>query len=217
MKSNCARFMPGRLPIFLLAVLIAGATGCASGSHASQGAAEGATTGAVAGAVGGMFTALVFGGNIAEAGARGAVYGGSSGAVVGGMAGAKTDKAIAEAEAERKRAEQQAQQQKLREQIGTDAFNGLVALVQCKHDIAVANAREAAKSGNKDYALSGVWVETLTEADRNRDAQARALFPQLVSRDKKLKDEADAEARMNQLLERMREIRLAHDLPAQCS
>ncbi len=71
----------------------------------------------------------------------------------------------------------------MRDKIGPDAYNGLVALAECKHDIAIANAREAAKSGNKDFALAGTWVEVLTEADRQRDAQAQSLFPEIVTRD----------------------------------
>ena len=49
------------------------ANGCASDSYAAQGAAKGGSTGALAGAAGGMVTALIFGGNVGEAAARGAV------------------------------------------------------------------------------------------------------------------------------------------------
>ena len=43
-------------------------SGCAKDSYAAKGAAEGAQTGAIAGAVGGMVTAMIFGGNVLEAG-----------------------------------------------------------------------------------------------------------------------------------------------------
>lgn len=186
--------------------------GCASDSYAAKGAAEGATTGAVAGAVGGMMTALIFGGNVAEAGARGAVYGGSTGAVVGGMSGSKVDKAVAEQE----RAERDAAVAEFRKEIGDDAFNGVVALAECKHEIAIANGREAAKSKNRDFALAGIWVEVLAEADRNRDAEAHALFPELVSRDKKISSEAEAETNMRNALQRLIAIREEYELPANC-
>ena len=190
--------------------MLMASAGC--GSNAQKGAAEGAATGAMAGAVGGMFTALVFGGNVAEAGARGAVYGGSSGAVVGGISGSRAD----QAEAAQKQAEREAELKKLRDKLGTDAFNGLVALGECKHDIAIANAREAAKSDNKDFSLAGIWVEALTEADRQHEAEARALFPELVSRDRKIKTDADAQAYLSKLLDQLHEVRVAYDKPAVC-
>ncbi|MDH3510933.1 MAG: hypothetical protein OER85_08790 [Gammaproteobacteria bacterium] len=188
-------------------------SGCASDSYAAKGAGEGAATGAVAGAVGGMVSALVFGGDVAEAGARGAVYGGTTGAVVGGIAGSKADKAVAEQE----RAQRDAELAELKNQIGTDAFNGVVALADCKHDLAIANAREAVKSGNSNYALAGVWVETLTEADRQREPQARALFPEIVRRDRDIKSEADAEAQMNTSLRELGNIRVEYGMAAVCS
>lgn len=187
-------------------------SGCASDSYAAKGAAEGATTGAVAGAVGGMFTALVFGGNVAEAGARGAVYGGSTGAVVGGMSGSKADKAVAE----QQRAKRDAELADLKKQIGTDAYNGVAALAECKHAVAIANANEAVKSKNSDYALAGVWVELLTEADQKNTDKAHALFPEIVRRDRDIRTEDDVESRMQQALQELGEIRTEYDLPEVC-
>jgi hypothetical protein len=188
------------------------AAGCASDSHQAQGVEKGATTGAVAGAVGGMFTALIFGGNVAEAGARGAVYGGASGAVVGGMAGAEVDRAE---EAERL-AKREAEIEEFRKSVGPDAFNGVVALTECKHAVAIANAREAAKSGNNDFVLAGVWLEVLSEADRNNEPGARALFPDLVRLDEKVNSDSDAEASMQKALQELGEIRIEYDRPADC-
>ena len=194
-------------------MLAAGAvSGCASDSYAAKGAAEGATTGAVAGAVGGMVTALVFGGNVAEAGARGAVYGGTTGAVVGGMSGAKVDDAVAE----QRRAEREAEIAEFKKQVGIDAFNGVVALAECKHEVAIANAREAMKSGNSDFALAGVWVEMLTEADRQRENEARALFPEIVERDRDYSSEAEVETKMRGALNSLADIRTEYDMPAVC-
>ena len=187
--------------------------GCASDSYAAKGAGEGATTGAVAGAVGGMVTALVFGGNVAEAGARGAVYGGTTGAVVGGMAGSKADQAAAE----QKRAQKEAELAQLKNEIGTDAFNGVVALAECKHDLAIANAKEAVKSTNSNYVLAGTWVEILTESDRGREPQARALFPEIVARDSDIESEANAEARMREGLQELGNIRVEYGMPEACS
>ena len=74
-----------------------------------------------------------------------------------------------------------------------------------------------ASSSNSDYALAGVWVEALTEADRQHDTEARAMFPEIVARDREVKSEADAEARMREALQELGNIRVEYDLPAACS
>ena len=199
--------------LFILLVLAMQISGCATDSNAAKGAGKGATTGAMAGAVGGMATALIFGGNVGEAAARGAVYGGASGAVVGGMSGASVDKQVAaeeQAERDRKIAE-------FRDEIGDDAFNGFVALAECKHDIAIANAREARKSRNRNHALAGLWIEILTEADRKNPDAANTLFPELVSSDKQIKTVGEAESRAGDALLELGEIRVEYDLPKDCT
>jgi hypothetical protein len=188
-------------------------SGCASDSYAAEGAAKGAGTGALAGAVGGMATALIFGGNVGEAAARGAVYGGASGAVVGGMSGASVDKQVAAQE----QAERDKNIAKFRDEIGADAYNGFVALAECKHDIAIANAREARKSRNRDYSLAGLWIEVLTEADRQNPDAASELFPELVSSDKAIKTDGDAQLRTDEALQQLGEIRVEYDLPKDCA
>ena len=199
--------------VFTLALLGAGTfSACASQSNAAQGAGKGATTGAVAGAVGGMVTALVFGGNVAEAGARGAVYGGASGAVVGGIAGAEADREI-----ERQRiAKREEEMRELKKRIGPDAYNGVVALSECKHAVAIANADVALASGKNNYELAGVWIKALSEADQDRSDNARRLFPEIIRRDGEIRDDSEAEAGLDKALKRLSEIREEHGLPAQC-
>jgi hypothetical protein len=188
-------------------------SGCATDSYAAKGAAKGAGTGALAGAVGGMATALIFGGNVGEAAARGAVYGGASGAVVGGMSGAGVDKQVAAQE----QAERDKKIAKFSDEIGSDAFNGFVALAQCKHDIAIANAREARKARNSDYSLAGLWIEVLTEADRQNLDAASELFPELVSSDKAIKTVDVAQLRTDEALQQLGEIRVEYELPKDCT
>ena len=187
-------------------------SGCASDSYAAKGASKGAGTGAVAGAVGAAATALIFGGNVGEAAARGAVYGGTSGAVVGGMSGAEADRQVAAQE----QADYERRVQEFRDQIGTDAFNGFVALAECKHEIALANAREAQKSRNSDFALAGLWVEALTEADRGQAEAATAMLPAIVDQDRDIKEVAGAQARLDEALTGIGEIRKRYDLPVSC-
>jgi len=201
--------------VALALIVLFGGTlgGCSSDSKATKGATEGAATGALAGAVGGMVGALVFGGNVGDAAARGAVYGGSTGAVVGGISGSKQDKAIAEQQA----ATNQAEQEKLRKQIGDDAYNGVVALAECKYEVAAANAAVARQSGKRDYALAGLWVEVLSSADQRKESEARARFPELIKADKDIKTEADAEAGMREGLQVLMKAREDNGLPRVCA
>jgi hypothetical protein len=199
-------------PLFLLILLIV-MSGCSSQSNASKGAKQGATTGAVAGAVGGVVGALVFGGNVGDAAARGAVYGGTVGAVSGGMSGSKRDKA----EAEQAQSARQAQAEKLRKDIGEDAYNAVAALAECKHAVASANADVAKKSGNADFRLAGLWVDVLVDADQQREAEARALFPQIIPLDRDIKNEAQAEAAMRDALQKLMDIREEYGLPRVCN
>ncbi len=187
-------------------------SGCASDSYASKGATRGAGTGALAGAVGAAATALVFGGNVGDAAARGAVYGAASGAVVGGLSGAEADRRVAEQE----RADYERRVAEFREEIGVDAFNGFVALTECKYDIAIANGREAQRSRNTDFSVAGFWVEALVEADRGNAAAAAALLPALVERDRELDTIDTASARLDETLVELGNIRSRHDLPASC-
>ena len=205
-----ARNLVGAL--FVISALLC-QSGCASDSYAAKGASKGAGTGAIAGAVGAAATALIFGGNVGEAAARGAVYGGASGAVVGGMSGAEADKRVAAQE----RAEYERRVQEFRDEIGADAFNGFVALAECKHEVALANAREAQKSRNRDFALAGLWVEVLTEADRQQTDAAASLLPAIVDKDREISDAAVAQARLDEALAEIGNIRAQHDLPVSCA
>jgi hypothetical protein len=198
-----------RLPGFLFSLLLSLILLTACSGTQRQAAGEGAATGAVVGAVGGLVTGLVFGGDAAESAARGAIYGGSTGAAAGAMAGAKADAA--------KKQQRDAQLEKLKKQIGDDAFNGLTALAECKHDVSLAFAKTASESKNRDYALAGLWLETLTFADRKQEDKARELFPDIVAKDAKIKSDAQAEETMRQALQNLMDIRAEYNLPRVCN
>ena len=200
------------LVLALFTIMAGWISGCASDSYAAKGATQGAATGAVAGAVGGMMSALIFGGNVGDAAARGAVWGGSTGAVAGGMSGNQKDKAVKQQE----QASLDAKLAKLKRDIGTDAFNGVSALTDCKHELALANAREAQNSGNRDFALAGTWLTVLTEADRQQEAAARQLFPQLIETDRDIKTTADAENGMRLAMQELGGIRQYFGMPVAC-
>lgn len=194
--------------VWVLIVLIGGImTACSS--HTAKRTGEGATMGAVVGAAGGMVSALVFGGNVGEAAARGAVWGGTTGAVAGGISGAQQEQA--------RKAQQDKNMEKLKKELGEDAFNGLVALTECKHEVALGYARTAAKSDNKNYALAGKWIEILAYADSRQEDKARALYPELINIDNDISSESQAEETMRNALQKLMDIRGEYNLPKTCS
>ena len=170
---------------------------------------QGAATGTVVGAVGGMVSALVFGGDVGDAAARGAVWGGSTGAAAGAMSGAMAD-------SNQKKAQEAAELEALRKRLGDDAFSGLAALVECKHEVAQGYGRTAATSDNTDFALAGLWLQVITYADSRQEDQARSLFPELVEKDSKLSSESQAETEMQAALKKLKDIRQEYKLPRDC-
>ena len=192
------------LPVVILGVLLS-----ACGEYAAKGAGTGATTGAVSGAVGGLVSALVFGGDAGEAMARGAVYGGAVGATAGAMGGAQVDNKVEQ--------QRQATAEALRTKIGDDAFNGLEALADCKHDVSLKQAELARQSDNPNFSLAGLWLEVLSYADQGNETRARELFPEVVAKDWNIKTEAEAEADMRETLNKLMDIREQYNLPRVCS
>ncbi len=193
-----------------LVMMLALATLPTCSKQSVERAGQGAATGAVVGAVGGMVSALVFGGDVGDAAARGAVWGGSTGAAAGAMSGAVAD-------SNQKKAQQANKLETLKKQLGEDAFQGLDALVQCKHEVAQGYGRTAAKSDNPDYALAGLWLQVLAYADSRQEEKARALFPDLVSEDSKISSTSQAETEMHKALQKLRDIRQEYKLPKSCS
>lgn len=182
--------------------------GCASDSYTAKGATRGATSGAVAGAVGGLVSALVFGGDPLESAARGAVYAGAAGAAAGAMAGSQVDRRIEQ--------QREAELAKLRQEIGQDAFEGLEALADCRHDVSLRQAAKAQQSKNPNYALAGLWLEVLNYGDQRDEARARSLFPTVVEKDWDIKSESQAEDVMRKSLNALMDIRQEYNLPRVC-
>jgi len=190
-----------------LALSLAAASGC--GTTSRQMAGQGAGQGAAAGAVGGLLTAVIFGGDPVGAAARGAVWGASTGAVVGAMQGSRVDQ---------QRAAQQEQQQiaQLRAEIGNDAYAGLEALVDCKHDVALGYSRQATKARNRDHALAGLWLEALSYADRGDRQQANALLPRIAKAAPNISDSKQAATVLDETQGSLGDIRVHYGLAKQC-
>ena len=189
------------LSLLITVAMTSGLLACSSES--TRGAAEGAVGGAAVGAIGGMMTALVFGGDVGDAAARGAVWGGTTGAVTGGMRGAK--KAEYNREAERRRI--QAEEEKLRRSIGVDAYRGLEALADCKHAVAIAYAEAAKADDNYEYALAGYWLELMSVAETQGEKMAESMLPALVERDNKLSSPGQARILVLEVINDLENVR----------
>ena len=196
------------LVVFVVLWLGLQMAGCAGDSYTAKGAGRGATTGAVSGAVGGLVSALVFGGDPVESAARGAVYAGAAGAAAGAMAGSQVDRKIQQ--------QREARLAMLRKEIGNDAFEGLEALADCRHDVSLRQADKAQQSKNPNYALAGLWLEVLNYGDQREEAKARSLFPTVVEKECDRKTEAQAEDIMRKALNELMNIRQEYNLPRAC-
>ena len=192
------------------ALLASLALSCSSNQKA--GAARGATSGAISGAAAGAVSALIFGGDVGEAAARGAVWAGTAGAVGGAMAGTEADRR----QAQQQRAEAERELMELRQRIGEDAFNGLAALADCKHGVALAYADSSARSESSAYALAGIWLEALTYLDSGRTEEAEPLYARLAERDDRTTSAAQAKAHATEVVEVVRDFREKEGRPRRC-
>lgn len=201
MKSLC-------FPAVLASILFLAS--CTTGAR--EGAAKGAVVGGIASAAGSAVTAAIFGGNPAEAAARGAVYGGTAGAVAGGIQGASRDASTKK----RQEADRAAELAALKERIGPDAFRGLGALAECRHEDAFSAAEIAKGAENPNFVVAGSWLEVLAYADLRREDEARVRFPDIVERDWNIDNEAQAEEKMREALGELMRVREEFGLPRVC-
>ena len=181
-------------------------TGC--GEYAAKGAGEGAAVGGASGAVSGLVGALVFGGDPVEAAARGAVYGSAAGATAGAIGGSQVDQQIKQ--------QRDARAEKIRIEIGDDAFHGLSALITCDHQDALSFADKAKQSNNPNYALSGYWLEVLSYADMGNSSNAAELIPVVTEKDWDVSDESTANKNLLELQNKLMAIREEYKRPKQC-
>lgn len=194
-----------KFPILAIALSLLLA-GC--GEYAAKGAGEGATMGAASGAVGGLVSALIFGGDPAEAAARGAVYGGAVGATAGAMSGSKVDTKIEQ--------QREARADKIRNEIGDDAFKGLSALVTCDHADSLQFAATSKQSANPNFSVAGYWLEVLNYADQGKSDKTTELMPALVEKDWDVSSESIARTNLLQLQDKLIAIREEYKLPKNC-
>jgi hypothetical protein len=190
----------------LTAALLAGCAG------AGEGAVKGAAGGALAGAASGLVSALVWGGDPGEHMARGA----TAGATIGAIGGAVEGSSRARAQKEREAAQEQREIEQIRREIGRDAFDGVVALAECRHEVALANASEATRSTNSNHALAGLWVQALTYADQRNTAGLDAIEPEVIRWDRGIDDGMQFRRELDAGHDELVQIRREYSLPPGC-
>jgi hypothetical protein len=191
----------------LIASLVAGCAG------AGEGAVKGAAGGALAGAASGLVSALVWGGDAGEHMARGA----AAGATIGAVGGAVEGSARARAQKDYTAAKEQQELDQIRREIGGDAFDGVVALAECRHEVALANARVAARSTNANHALAGLWVQALTFEDQRDTASLDSLEPEIIRWDRGVNDTQQFRQELDAGYRELVQIRKEHSLPPSCT
>jgi len=184
--------------------------GCAG---AGEGAVKGAAGGALAGAASGLITALVWGGDAGEHMVRGA----QAGATVGAIGGAIDGSSRARAEEENQAAQEQRELDQFRHDIGDDAYNGVVALVDCKHAAAIANAENAAESTNGNHALAGLWVQALSYADQDDASGLDVVGNEIVRWDREISNTTQFESALKNAHNDLLDIRSEYHLPRTCA
>jgi len=195
-----------RLAILLAAAVIAG--GCTP--SAQKGAGQGATMGAVGGAVAGAVGSLLWGGNVAQGAARGAAMGAASGAAVGAVSGSMADGAAKE-QAD-KAAAGDPKLAELRKRIGDRNYASTLLLAQCRHQDAIASARDTLAStkdtSERDYAflLQGIAAE-----ESGDKALTASLYPQIAKEKGASVDKVRADALEGVI--KVQGIRREHGLP----
>lgn len=190
-----------------IASLVAGCAG------AGEGAVKGAAGGALAGAASGLVSALVWGGDPGEHMARGA----AAGATIGAVGGAVEGSARARAQKDYAAAKEQQELDQIRREIGSDAFDGVIALAECRHEVAIANGRVAARSTNANHALAGLWVQALTFEDQGDTASLDSLEPEIIRWDRGVNDTQQFRQELDAGYRDLIQIRKEHSLPPTCS
>ncbi len=156
-----------------------------------------------------MVSALIWGGNVGEAAARGAAWGATSGAVSGALVGSQEDKVAAQ--------RQRAQAEKeLKQKLGDDGFAGLAALAQCKHKVALGYAETAQESSKERFRQAGLWLEALTYYDQGELGKAESMYDDLIAAHDDITSREEVDRYAQEAVEGLSNIRKREKLPASC-
>ncbi len=191
--------------VLILSLFVTTACGPNSARQAGQGAAIGGLGGAAAGMVG----ALIWGGDVGEAAARGAAWGATSGAVSGAIVGGQQDKQVALQE--RAKAEKE-----LRKKLGDDGFAGLSALATCKHKVALGYAETAQENSSEKYRQAGFWLEAVTYMDQGDTVKAAKVLDEIAATGWKNHTREEVEQLSREAYQGLINIRQKEKLPEAC-
>lgn len=195
------------------AIVLVMASACFGCAGAGEGAVKGAAGGALAGAASGLVSSLIWGGDPGYHMARGATYGATMGAVGGAIEGSSR----AKAEEQNQALQEQREIDQIRRDIGNDAFDAIVALAECKHEVAMANARVGTESKNGNHALASLWVQALTYADQGEQANVESVAPEIIRWDREVEDQARFDSALTGALADLKDIRSEYALPRTCT
>jgi hypothetical protein len=189
------------------------ASGIVACAGAGEGAVKGAAGGALAGAASGLISSLVWGGDPGEYMARGAAAGATVGAIGGAIEGSGKENA----KKERQAAQEQRELDQFRRDIGNDAYAGVIALIDCKHSVALANADVAVESKNGNHALAGLWVQALTLADQGNESAVSEVAADIVRWDRNIGSQAQFDGELKRSHNDLMDIRADNVLPRTCA
>jgi hypothetical protein len=143
--------------------------------------------------------------------------GAAAGATVGAIGGAIEGSSQARGEKERQVAQEQRELDQFRRDIGDDAYAGVVALVDCKHAVAIANAQVAVESRNGNHALAGLWVQALTHADQGDVSGLHEVTPDIIRWDRKIANTSQFDNELKKAHDDLLDIRSDYMLPRSCN
>ena len=145
--------------------------------------------------------------------ARGAQAGATVGAIGGAIEGSGRESAKKDYQAQK----DQRELQQIRRDIGDSAFDGVVALVDCKHGVAVENAKVAAQSTNSNHALAGLWLQALSHADRDGESGLDEMSAEIIRWDRQVPNRAQFDSELWKAHNELLDIRSENKLPRTCS
>jgi len=195
-----------RLLTFTLVAAAVVAGGCSS--SAQKGAGQGATLGAVGGAVAGAVGSLIFGGNVVQGAVSGAAIGAAAGAATGAVSGSMADSAAKE-----KTVKPAAADAELRKRIGDRNYASALLLAQCKHQDAIASARDtAAATQDPNERAFALLLQGVAAEESGDKALTASIYPQIAKQNGGTVDKARADTLEGVI--KVQAVRREHGLPA---
>ena len=96
-------------------------------------------------------------------------------------------------------------------------FAGVVALVDCKHPVALANAQDATDSTNGNHALAGLWVQALTFADLGDVSGLHEVTPEIIRWDRAIANTSQFNIELEKAHDDLMDIRSDYMPPRSCN